>query len=583
LGSLARGLDRVDPATLGGAGLRPAPFARRASLWPGRVLGVPLLWKLFGANAIIVLGTAATVIATHVEHPQMWITMSAALLATFAVNGALVYLALRPLAALEEAAGRVSRGERNVRVPRSPLADRNMTRVGETINRLVDRLTADRHHMRKLAAQVITAGEEERARIARQLQDSSAQTLAALSLQASSAVRDCTDPAMLPQLLLIHDLTVDALEEIRNLAHTVYPRVLDDLGLPAALQWLARRSSTDRVAVSVELGDPVKLPREVEVVLYQVASEGVSNALVHGMPSRVVLSLTPDRHRVTLKVLDDGAGFDVGTVTRGSEGFGLFSMEERVSLVDGTFDVESAPGDGTRVIVSVPLPGAAVMDVIRVVLADDHMVVRAGLKAVLSGARDIDVVGEASNGKEAIALVDRLHPHVVVMDLSMAEMDGLTATRELATRTEPPKVLVLTMHGEEEYLVQVLEAGASGYLVKNAADRELVDAIRAVARGDMYVQPSAGRILAHGIRKDEKTLDDRARFEKLTERERDVLQLVAHGFTAPEIGEKLFISPKTVDTYKQRIGEKLGLTHRSDYVQFALKLGLLKSQAGATS
>jgi DNA-binding NarL/FixJ family response regulator len=222
------------------------------------------------------------------------------------------------------------------------------------------------------------------------------------------------------------------------------------------------------------------------------------------------------------------------------------------------------------------------MDVIRVVLADDHMVVRAGLKAVLSGARDIDVVGEASSGREALALADRLHPHVVVMDLSMAEMDGLTATRELVTRSDPPKVLVLTMHGEEEYLVQVLEAGASGYLVKNAADRELVDAIRAVARGDMYVQPSAGRILARGLRKDEKTLDDRARFEKLTERERDVLQLVAHGYTAPEIGEKLFISPKTVDTYKQRIGEKLGLTHRSDYVQFALKLGLLKSQAGAT-
>ncbi|MCR4338999.1 MAG: response regulator transcription factor [Gemmatimonadaceae bacterium] len=223
------------------------------------------------------------------------------------------------------------------------------------------------------------------------------------------------------------------------------------------------------------------------------------------------------------------------------------------------------------------------MDVIRVVLADDHMVVRAGLKAVLSGARDIDVVGEASNGKEALALADRLHPHVVVMDLSMAEMDGLSATRELVTRADPPKVLVLTMHGEEEYLVQVLEAGASGYLVKNAADRELVDAIRAVARGDMYVQPSAGRILARGLKKDEKTLDDRARFEKLTERERDVLQLVAHGYTAPEIGEKLFISPKTVDTYKQRIGEKLGLTHRSDYVQFALKLGLLKFQAGATS
>lgn len=223
------------------------------------------------------------------------------------------------------------------------------------------------------------------------------------------------------------------------------------------------------------------------------------------------------------------------------------------------------------------------MDVIRIVLADDHMVVRAGLKAVLSSARDISVVGEASNGKEALAAIDRLHPHVVVMDLSMPEMDGLTATRELTARPDPPKVLVLTMHGEEEYLVQVLEAGAAGYLVKSAADRELVDAIRAVARGDMYVQPSAGRILARGVKKDEKTLDDRARFEKLTDRERDVLKLVAEGFTAPEIGEKLFISPKTVDTYKQRIGEKLGLAHRSDYVQFALKLGLLKHQAAAPS
>lgn len=348
----------MERVAVGIAALRRPPFGSAVSRWRARILGVPLLWKLFGANAIIVLGTAATAIVTHVEHPQIWITMSAALLVTFAVNGALVYLALRPLSALEEAAARVSRGERNVRVPPSPLADRDMTRVGDTINRLVDRLTADRFHMRKLATQVITAGEEERARIARQLQDSSAQTLAALSLQASSAVRDCTDSAMRTRLALIHDLTVDALEEIRDLALTVYPRVLDDLGLSAALRWLARRSSTDRVGVTLELGDPVKLSREVESVLYQVASEGVSNALTHGKPTNVVLSLTPDSHRVTLEVRDDGVGFDVSDVTRGSDGFGLFAMEERVSLVDGTFDVQSTLGQGTSVIVSVPLPDA---------------------------------------------------------------------------------------------------------------------------------------------------------------------------------------------------------------------------------
>lgn len=349
----------MHPVALGAGGPGPASLSSTLLLWRARILGVPLLWKLFGANAIIVLGTAATAVATHVSEPRMWLTMSAALLVTFVVNGALVYLALRPLAALEEAAGRVSRGERSVRVQPSVLADRNMARVGDTINRLVDRLTADRYHMRKLASQVITAGEAERARIARQLQDSAAQTLAALSLQSTSALRDCDDAGMKARLELIHELTLSALEEIRALAQAVYPRVLDDLGLPAALQWLARRARTDQVDVTVELGDPIKLSREVEAVLYQVASEGLSNALRHGKPTRVTLSLTPEGDRVTLRVVDNGVGFDTGGIARGADGFGLFAMEERASLVDGSFTVESAPGKGTRVTVSVPLAGDA--------------------------------------------------------------------------------------------------------------------------------------------------------------------------------------------------------------------------------
>lgn len=214
-------------------------------------------------------------------------------------------------------------------------------------------------------------------------------------------------------------------------------------------------------------------------------------------------------------------------------------------------------------------------DRIRVILADDHAVVRAGLKAVLGGAKDIEVVAEASNGREAVALTERLKPDVVVMDLSMPEMDGTAATKQLVASGSTARVLVLTMHAEDEYLVPLLEAGASGYLVKHAADRELIDAVRAVAHGDLYVQPSAARALAKGLKRKEEHADERARFERLTERERDVLRLVAGGYTAPEIGEQLFISPKTVDTYKQRINEKLGLSHRSDYVKFAMKLGLL--------
>ncbi len=228
-------------------------------------------------------------------------------------------------------------------------------------------------------------------------------------------------------------------------------------------------------------------------------------------------------------------------------------------------------------------------DLIRVVLVDDHQIVRAGLKAVLSTAKDITVVGEGSNGKDALALAERLDPHVIVMDLSMPEMDGLSATRELhkLNATRPPRpdepttrrVLVLTMHTEDEHLVALLEAGAGGYLLKSVADRELVDAVRTVAAGDVYVQPTAARALARGLARRDGNAEERTRFEKLTDREQVVLKMVAEGYTAPEIGEQLSISPKTVDTYKQRIGEKLGLSHRTDYVKFALRLGLLKNES----
>jgi len=214
--------------------------------------------------------------------------------------------------------------------------------------------------------------------------------------------------------------------------------------------------------------------------------------------------------------------------------------------------------------------------VITVVLVDDHAVVRAGLKAVLSTAKDIKVIGEGANGKDAISLAERLDPDVIVMDLSMGEMDGSQATKELKTKDTRSKILILTMHAEDTYLVPLLEAGVSGYLVKSAADRELIDAVRAVAHGDVYMQPSAARALAQRIQRKAEHADERTKFEKLTEREQNVLRYVARGYSAPEIGEKLFISPKTVDTYKQRINEKLGLTHRSDYVDFALKIGLLQ-------
>lgn len=216
------------------------------------------------------------------------------------------------------------------------------------------------------------------------------------------------------------------------------------------------------------------------------------------------------------------------------------------------------------------------MSDIRVVLADDHVVLRAGLRALLEAEMGIEVVGEASTGDEAVDLVRELKPTVVVMDLSMPGSGGLEATRRIVSLELDTRVLVLTMHAEEEYLVPVLEAGASGYLTKTTADRSLIEAIRIVARGEVYLPPHATNLLLREYKAAGSGDAAPERLHQLSTREQEVLALTAEGYSSKEIGEKLFISPKTVDTYRSRIMEKLGLNHRAELVRFALRAGLLK-------
>lgn len=212
---------------------------------------------------------------------------------------------------------------------------------------------------------------------------------------------------------------------------------------------------------------------------------------------------------------------------------------------------------------------------IRVLLADDHAILRSGLKALLAQEPDMDVAGEAANGSEAIELAQKLKPDVIVMDISMPDVDGLAASRAIQEAGFPGHIVMLTVHAEEAYLFETLQVGASGYVLKSSADRELMDAIRAAHRGEVFVYPSAARkVLSEFLRSGQDGAGKR-RFEGLTNREREVLKLTAGGFTNQEIADRLVISPKTVDTYRQRIMEKLNLHHRSELVRYALKTGLL--------
>jgi two-component system response regulator NreC len=209
----------------------------------------------------------------------------------------------------------------------------------------------------------------------------------------------------------------------------------------------------------------------------------------------------------------------------------------------------------------------------RILIADDHAMFRAGIRALLESEPLMEVVGESPTGDDAVDQARVLKPHVVLMDLSMPGMNGLEATRRIAALKLDTKILVLTAHAEEEYLVPVVEAGASGYLSKTSADTDLIEAVKVVVRGQVYLPPKAATLLLKRYKESEE--EDGPGLHSLSSREQEVLALTAGGYSSREIGKKLFISPKTVDTYRARITEKLGLTHRSELVRFALRVGLL--------
>ncbi|HLI28481.1 MAG TPA: response regulator transcription factor [Chloroflexota bacterium] len=214
---------------------------------------------------------------------------------------------------------------------------------------------------------------------------------------------------------------------------------------------------------------------------------------------------------------------------------------------------------------------------IRILLADDHAVLRAGLRALLSAEPDMEVVGEAGDGEEAVRQAALLRPDVVVMDIAMPGGGGLQATRAIRALGLPSKVLILTMHAEEQYLLPVIEAGGSGYVLKSGADSDLIEAIRIVSRDEVFLYPSAAKMLLGKYLERVDASD--AAYDGLTPREREVLRLTAEGYTGQEIAERLVLSPKTIDTYRQRVMEKLNLHHRSELVKYALRKGLLRPDA----
>jgi DNA-binding NarL/FixJ family response regulator len=211
-----------------------------------------------------------------------------------------------------------------------------------------------------------------------------------------------------------------------------------------------------------------------------------------------------------------------------------------------------------------------VSDRVKILLADDHTIVRQGLKLILSAHSDLEVVGEAANGREAVELADKLRPDIVLMDVQMPELNGIDATRKMVAANPRIRILVLSMHKESVYVREILKAGARGYILKDAIDTELLNAVRSVARGDGYISPAVSSAL------NDKVKDPTNPVDMLSPREREVLLLIADGKTNKEIATRLNLSVYTVDSHRGRIMEKLNLHSAGELVRFAMKNGLVE-------
>jgi len=332
------------------------PSAARDLQFVDGILRVPLLGKLLGAN----LAFVAAAFVAHEAFPSTPVVaqLGVTLAVSFVATAVLVWLALRPIAKLEAIAERVSEGDFAVRVPTSPLADRDMARLSCTVNRLLDRVASDRARIQYLAGRAVRARDIERESVARELRDSLAQSLMAVSLEIAAARNTINDPVQAALLQKVRETLQDVTDEMRGVAETLYPGTLAEFGLANAVEALARRvvrRSAVRVTVDAGLFNG-KLSPGASSALYRVADEALRNIEQHAQASNARITLRSNGH-VTLEIEDDGRGIDMKLNDPMQAGLGLFSAKTVLALVGGELQISSAPDLGTRVTAHVPSGG----------------------------------------------------------------------------------------------------------------------------------------------------------------------------------------------------------------------------------
>jgi PAS domain S-box-containing protein len=473
--------------------------------------------------------------------------------------------------------------------------------------RLYQKVAEHERRLQDLVGNLLVAREEERRRVAYDIHDGLTQLAVAAhqNLQVYMDEHPPSSPVRKEKLNRTLQLTKRTVEEARRVIANLRPTALDDLGLAAALQLQvdSLRSEGWEITYEEDLWEEC-LPAEIETSLYGIVQEALTNVRKHAGTTRVHITLMQLSEGICLRVRDWGCGFDLALpLQEGNvpgEQVGLCSMQERIALLGGEFTIHSQPGVGTCAVAEIPLPHATPDQVkqipipprktspTRLLIADDHALVREGLRIMLASEPDLEIVGEAADGREALERCRRLRPELILMDVRMPKLDGLAATRAIKAENPATVILMLTAHENPDHLREAVGAGAAGFIIKDATKHDLVGAVRRALSGENPLDQELAMQLLQRVANEE----DRQEIGSppvirgnpeplpgsLTVRELEVLQLLALGQTNRQISQKLVVSPATVKVHVEHIIAKFGVSSRTQAAVRANEIGLLASQ-----
>ncbi len=429
---------------------------------------------------------------------------------------------------------------------------------------------ADRS-LKELAHKTVMFQEDEKKYLARELHDGINQLLVSSKCHLDLLGHKIQEDGLKVHVDKSLNSLTTAINEVRHISHKLRPSALDDIGLEAALNSLLQDyRSHSGVELEILLStQPGKLKSEVATTLYRVVQESITNIEKHASASKVTVSVQQMGNMLQLLVRDDGVGFHPSEALR-RNGIGLRNMRERVEFIGGDFELLSEPGFGTEITVLLKLDGLVYGSPISVVIVDDHQVVLDGFIARLELESDIEVIGTASNGVEAVEVVNKFKPDVVLMDVSMPIMNGIEATALIKEEHPEVRVLMLTMHDNREYIMKVMQAGAVGYMLKDISAEKMVQAIKTVNQGSTYFCESVTQTLFT-----QEIAPAAPKSNPLSRREESVLKMVAQGHSSKKIASLLDISYRTVETHRQNIKHKLDLHSTAQLATYAVENGLV--------